>query len=81
MDEIAEEFKIELQNLIDRYKNRLSTPAIMRIAQPIFKKTIGSRDNPQRFVNIHGLKVPAELLEEPDPEFKKMMQGEFKCTD
>ena len=49
MEEIAKQFGEELQELLDRYKDHLSTPTIMRIAQPIFKKTIGFRDNPERF--------------------------------
>lgn len=87
MEEIAQQFGEELQELLDRYKNHLSTPAIMRIAQPIFTKTIGFRYNPERFKKlkkfkeINGLKVPAELLEGPDPEFKKMLRGEFKYTE
>lgn len=84
MEEIAQQFGEELQELLDRYKNHLSTPAIMRIAQPIFTKTIGFRYNPERFKKlkeINGLKVPADLLIEPDPELKKMLQGEFKCID
>lgn len=81
MEEIAQQFKEELQELLDRYKDKMSTPQIMRIAQPIFTKTIGFKDNPERFIEVHELKVPAELIEEPSPEFKKMLQGEFKCTD
>lgn len=63
MQEIAQRFSEELQELLDRYKNRLTTPQIMRIAQPIFTKTIGFKDNPERFKEINGLKVPAEFLE------------------
>ncbi len=81
MQEIANQFKEELQELLDRYKDRLTTPQIMRIAQPIFTKTIGFKDNPKRFIKVHGFNVPAELLEEPDPEFKKMLRGEFRNAD
>lgn len=92
MEEIAQHFREELQELLDRYKHQLTTPQIMRIAQPVFKYTIGFKDNPERLerifnnavhnlADVNGLKVPAELLEEPDSEFKKMLQGEFKCTD
>ena len=43
MQEIAikDSFCIELQELLDRYKNKMTTPQIMRLAQPIFRKTIG----------------------------------------
>ncbi len=81
MKEIAQQFRKELQELLDRYKNRLTNPQIMRIAQPIFTKTIGIRDNPERLTTINGIRVPAELLEGPDPEFKKMLKGEFRCID
>lgn len=83
MEEIAQQFKEELQELLDRYKDKMSTPQIMRIAQPIFTKTIGFKDNPERhnLVDVNGFKVPAELIEEPDHEFKKMLQGDFKCID
>jgi len=84
MEEIAQQFGEELQELLDRYKDRLSTPQIMRIAQPIFTKTIGFKDNPKRFKNykeINGIKVPAEMLEEPDTYFKKILEGEWKCID
>lgn len=73
MEEIAQQFREELQELLDRYKDRMSTPAIMRIAQPIFQKTIGFRDNPEHFKDykeVNGLKIPIETL-----------QGEFKCID
>lgn len=92
MEEIAQQFKEELQELLDRYKDRLTTPQIMHIAQPVFTKTIGFKDNPERLerilnnavhnlTDVNGLKVPSELIEGPDPEFKKMLQGEFKCID
>lgn len=84
MEEIAQQFKEELQELLDRYKDKMSTPQIMHIAQPIFTKTIGFKDNPERFKKlkeINGIRVPAELVEKPDPEFRKMMRGEFRCID
>lgn len=52
MDEIAQQFKEELQELLDRYKDKMSTPQIMHIAQPIFTKTIGFKDNPDRLPSI-----------------------------
>ena len=84
MEEIAQQFRKELQALLDRYKNRLTTPQIMCIAQSVFTKTIGIRDNPERFKNykeINGLKVPAEMLEEPDTYFKRTLEGDFKWVD
>lgn len=52
MEEIAQQFKEELQELLDRYKDKMSNPQIMRIAQPIFTKTIGFKDNPERLERI-----------------------------
>ena len=49
MTETERQFGEELQELINRYKNSLSTPQIMRIAQPIFSHTIGFGYNPERF--------------------------------
>lgn len=70
MEEIASQFREELQELLDRYKDKMSTPQIMRIAQPIFTKTIGFKDNPERFERILNNAVHNLNLE-----------GEFKCTD
>lgn len=81
MTETEQQFREELQELLDRYKDQLTNPQIMRIAQSVFTKTIGFKDSPERFIDINGLKVPAEFLEKTNPEFRKMMQGEFKCTD
>jgi hypothetical protein len=72
MEEIAQRFKEELQELLDRYKDKMSTPQIMHIAQPIFTKTIGFKDNPERF--IAHLPVTNEWSSET-------LQGEFKCID
>lgn len=69
MEEIAQQFREELQELLDRYKDKMSTPQIMRIAQPIFTKTIGFKDNPERF------SLPEDYLQ------RHALEGEFKCTD
>ena len=50
MEEIARQFREELQELLDRYKDKMSTPQIMRIAQPVFSHTIGFKCNPERFI-------------------------------
>lgn len=52
MSEIERQFREELQELLDRYKDQLTNPQIMRIAQPIFTKTIGFKDNPERFRGV-----------------------------
>ena len=52
MTETERQFCEELQELLDRYKDQLSNPQIMRIAQPIFTKSIGFKDNPERLERI-----------------------------
>ena len=49
MQEIAKQFEKELQYLLDRYKNKLSTPAIMRTAQHVFHNTLSISKHPERF--------------------------------
>lgn len=89
MEEIAEWFKEEYTELLSRYKDKLTNPQIMSVLQSVTKKQIGFKDNPERLermlnnavhnlADVNGLKVPAEFLKEPDPEFKKMLQGELK---
>ena len=78
MEEIAQQFREELQEIVDRYKTRLSVPRIMHVAQNVFHKTLSVKYHPElHSKEINGLKIPAEFLEEPDHELKKMMQGEF----
>lgn len=78
MEEIAQQFREELQEIIDRYKTRLSVPCITHVAQDVLHKTLSVKHNPELHTKeINGLKIPAELLEEPDYELKKMIQGEF----
>lgn len=43
MEEIAQQFREELQKIIDRYKTRLSVPRIMHVAQDTFHKTLSVR--------------------------------------
>lgn len=85
MEEIARQFKEELQELLDRYKDLLTTPQIMRIAQPIFTKTIGFKDNPERFRGVgyaKGFPIIDEIVNS-GPSFLEQhaLKGEFKCTD
>ena len=87
MEEIATQFKEELQELLDRYKDKMSTPQIMHIAQPIFTKTIGFKDNPERlerilaeavYSNYHA-KFPG--IRDTMKACKYALKGEPKCTD
>lgn len=77
MEEIARQFCEELQELLDRYKNRLTNPQIMHIAQPVFTKTIGFKDNPERLERIFNnavhnlpiaetLRCPSQMIAEAD---------------
>ena len=43
MEEIAQQFREELQEIIDRYKTRLSVPRIMHVAQDVFHKTLSAK--------------------------------------
>lgn len=52
MNEITQQFREELQVLLDRYKNRLSVPRIMGIAQDIFRKTLSFRCHPELHQNV-----------------------------
>ena len=50
MEEIAKQFREELQEFLDRYKNRLSVPRIMYTMQGVFRKTLSFRDNPGNYI-------------------------------
>ena len=47
MEEIALQFREELQELIDRYKTRLSVPSIMNVAQDVLHKTLSIKYHPE----------------------------------
>lgn len=88
MEEIAQQFREELQELINRYKTRLSVPSIMHVAQPIFTKAIGVKDNPERInIDISRLRCSSQMIAEADcdGDIKKCdrtcFKGEWICTD
>ena len=88
MEEIAQQFREELQELIDRYKNRLTNPQIMHIVQPVFTKTIGIKDNSERInIDILRLRCSSQMIAEADcdGDIKKCgracFKGEWICTD
>lgn len=58
MKEIAQQFREELQEIIDRYKTRLSVPRIMHVAQDVLHKTLSAKYNPE----LHS-KVSIETME------------------
>ena len=47
MEEIAQQFREELQEIIDRYKTRLSVSRIMHVAQDVCHKTLSVRHHPE----------------------------------
>ena len=59
MEEIAQQFREELQEIIDRYKNRLSVPRIMHVAQDVFHKTLSVKHNPE----LHSKEIIKNLLQ------------------
>ena len=89
MEEIAQQFREELQEIVDRYKTRLSVPRIMHVAQDVFHKTLSVKHNPE----LHAKEVIRDLLKclpkeniegvyeatEAAEEF--LRYGDTKCTD
>ena len=66
MEEIAQQFSKELQELIDRYKARLSVPRILHVAQDVFHKTLSVKHNPE----LHS-KLNIETMEEMAEKYAK----------
>lgn len=85
MEEIAQQFREELQEIIDRYKTRLSVPRIMHIAQDVFHKTLSIKYRPEEIIkdllkclpkeNIEGVYEATETAEE------FLRNGDTKCID
>ena len=66
MEEIAQQFREELQETADRYKTRLSIPRIMHVAQDVFHKTLSIRYHPE----LHS-KLNIETMEEMAEKYAK----------
>lgn len=66
MEEIAHQFREELQEIIDRYKTRLSVPRIMHVAQDVLHKTLSIKYNPELHAkeNIEGVYETIEAAED-----------------
>ena len=62
MEEIAQQFREELQEIIDRYKTRLSVPRIMHVAQDVLHKTLSIKYHPEE--NIEGVYEATEAAEQ-----------------
>lgn len=63
MEEIAQQFHEELQELIDRYKTRLSVPRIMHVAQDVLHKTLSVKHNPEEIIRDLLKCLPKENIE------------------
>ena len=66
MEEIAQQFSKELQELINRYKVRLSVPRILHVAQDVFHKTLSVKYYPE----LHA-KLNIETMEEMAEKYAK----------
>ena len=53
MEEIASQFREELQEIVDRYKTRLSVPRIMHVAQDVFHKTLSIKYHPELHTKVN----------------------------
>lgn len=77
MEEIAQQFREELQEIVDRYKTRLSVPRIMHVAQDVFHKTLSIKYHPELHSeeNIEGVYEATEAAEQ------FLRNGENRCID
>ena len=74
MEEIAQQFREELQEIIDRYNNRLSVPRIMHVAQDVFHKTLSVKHNPE----LHSKEIIKNLLQVLP---KENIEGVYEATE
>lgn len=74
MEEIAQQFREELQEIIDRYKTRLSVPRIMHIAQDVLHKTLSVRYNPE----LYSKEIIKNLLQVLP---KENIEGVYELTE
>ena len=77
MEEIARQFREELQELLDRYKTKLSVPRIMSIAQDVFHKTLSIKYHPE----LHNLtKEHLQQIINSGPSFLERHALEVRCS-
>lgn len=74
MEEIAQQFREELQEIIDRYKTRLSVPRIMHVAQDVLHKTLSVRYHPE----LHAKEIIKDLLKCLP---KENIEGVYEATE
>ena len=63
MEEIAQQFREELQEIVDRYKTRLSVPRIMHVAQDVLHKTLSIKYHPEEIIKNLLQVLPKENIE------------------
>lgn len=74
MEEIAQQFREELQEIVDRYKTRLSVPRIMHVAQDVFHKTLSIKYHPE----LHAKEIIKNLLQVLP---KENIEGVYEATE
>lgn len=74
MEEIALQFCEELQELVDRYKTRLSVPRIMHVAQDVFNKTLSIKYHSE----LHAKEIIKDLLKYLP---KENIEGIYEATE
>ena len=74
MEEITQQFREELQEIIDRYKTRLSVPRIMHVAQDVFHKILSVKHNPE----LHAKEIIKDLLQYLP---KENIEGIYEVTE
>lgn len=74
MEEIAQQFHEELQELIDRYKTRLSVHRIIHVAQDVFHKTLSIKYHPE----LHAKEIIKNLLHVLP---KENIEGVYEATE
>ena len=74
MEEIAQQFREELQGIIDRYKTILSAPRIAHVAQDVLHKTLSVKHNPE----LHAREIIKDLLKCLP---KEIIKGIYELTE
>lgn len=77
MTETEQQFSEELQELLNRYKNSLSVPRIMGIAQDIFHKTLSFRYHPELH-NLTEEHIQQIITSGPSFMEKYVLKGEWR---
>lgn len=76
MEEIAQQFREELQEIVNRYKTRLSVPRIMHVAQDVFHKNLSVKYNPELHPKVAEETIKDLLKDLP----KENIEGLYKTA-